>query len=405
MISLHTSPLETPGVDDAGGLNVYVDEVARRLGARGVNVDVYTRRRSPDQPDQVNPTERVTVHHVNAGPARPLPKEDVPALVPAFADGVRNRWDALGVRPDLVHSHYWLSGVAGLQLGRTGGLPLVHTMHTMARVKNLLRGIDHALEPQLRIDGESEIVAAADVLTANTSDEARQLQEYYRAAPARIAVVPPGVDLTVFHPCDRPESRAQLGFSPDAEVILFVGRVQRLKAPDVLIMAVHRMLADRPERRRRLQLVIVGSPSGPESSYQHELRALIADHGLHDVVSLHPHAPRAELFRWYCAADLVAVPSYNESFGLVALEAQACGRPVVAHDVGGLRHAVVDGETGVLVSGHDPDVWAAALAALLDDPDRAGRLGRRASEHAATFSWDHSVAALLRAYDVALARR
>ncbi|MGI8459200.1 MAG: D-inositol-3-phosphate glycosyltransferase [Propionibacteriaceae bacterium] len=404
MISLHTSPLETPGFADAGGLNVYVDEVARRLGARGVDVDVYTRRRSPDQPDQITSTERVTVHHVTAGPARPVPKEQLPGLVDAFADGVRDRWDRSGLAPDLVHSHYWLSGLAGEQLGRTAGLPLVHTMHTMARVKNLLRGVDHSLEPQVRIDGEVEIVASADVLTANTTDEARQLRECYDARPAQIAIVPPGVDLSVFHPCDQPKSRAQLGFAPDAQVILFVGRVQRLKAPDVLIRAVARLLAERPGRRDRLQLVIVGSPSGPESTYQHQLRQLIVDHRLHDVVSLHPHAPRTELFRWYCASDVVGVPSYNESFGLVALEAQACGRPVLAHDVGGLRHAVVDGETGELVSGHDPEVWASALAALLDDPARAGRLGRRASLHAATFSWDNSVAALVRAYDAALAR-
>ncbi len=404
MISLHTSPLETPGVDDAGGLNVYVDEVARRLGARGVDVDVYTRRRTPDQPDQVTPTERVTVHHVTAGPTHPLPKEEMPGLVGVFTAGIRDRWDSFGLQPNLVHSHYWLSGLAGAELGRTENLPLVHTMHTMARVKNLLRGVDHALEPQLRIDGETTIVEAADVLTANTTDEARQLRECYAARPEQIAVVPPGVDLTVFHPCDQPKSRAQLGFAPDDQVILFVGRVQRLKAPDVLIMAVARLLADRPERRERLRLVIVGSPSGPESTYQQQLQTMIDDHGLADVVSLHPHAARTELFRWYCASDLVGVPSYNESFGLVALEAQACGRPVVAHDVGGLRHAVVDGETGELVSGHDPAVWARALAGLLDDPARAGRLGRRASLHAATFSWDNSVAALLSAYGAALAR-
>jgi D-inositol-3-phosphate glycosyltransferase len=219
-----------------------------------------------------------------------------------------------------------------------------------------------------------------------------------------VMIVPPGVDLHVFHPCDQPKSRAQLGVPEQAEVILFVGRIQPLKAPDVLINAVAQIIQDHPVRRNRLKLIIVGSPSGPEGSWARKLPMLAARLGLSDVVEFRPHSPRDELFRWYCVADVVGVPSWNESFGLVALEAQACGRPVVATDVGGLRHAVDDGHTGSLVPGHRPRDWAAALSAILDDHDGMVRMGVNAAAHASRFSWDNSAAATLEAYHAAQVR-
>ena len=218
-------------------------------------------------------------------------------------------------------------------------------------------------------------------------------------------VVPPGVDLHTFHPCDQPKSRAQLGVAQDAQMILFVGRIQPLKAPDVLIEAVARMVSIRPSWRDRLRLIIIGSPSGTEAAWSATLPGLAADRGVADVVEFRPHSPRPELFRWYCASDLVGVPSYNESFGLVALEAQACGRPVVATDVGGLRHAVDDGQTGILVRDHDPTEWAQAMTAVLEDPDAADWLGSNGAAHAARFSWDNTAAAAIRAYQVALTSR
>jgi D-inositol-3-phosphate glycosyltransferase len=399
MVSLHTSPLATPGVGDAGGLNVYVAEVARRLGERGVAVDVFTRAED-DGPEVVEMGEHTRVVQLTAGPGEPVDKEDLPALLPAFADAL----DARLSGHELLHSHYWLSGQVALAVARRRGLPLVHTMHTMARVKNGALGAGQAGEPDVRERGEAEIVAGADVLTANTTDEAAELQRHYAADPAAIAVVPPGVDLHSFHTCHQPTSREQLGVGADRQVVLFVGRIQPLKAPDVVIRAVAELVRRDPGRRAQLRLIVVGSPSGPQAAWARTLAPLAAELGVADVVELRPHSPRAELFRWYCASDVVAVPSYNESFGLVALEAQACGRPVVATDVGGLRHAVRDGQTGLLVAGHEPGAWADALAAILDDTGERRRLGANAAGHASRFSWDNTAAATLEAYHTARVR-
>ena len=400
MVSMHTSPLATPGVGDAGGLNVYVAEVASRLGERGIGVDVFTRAED-DGPDIVEVNEHTRVVNVEAGPRQPVAKEELPDLLPAFTAALDAR---LGPH-DLLHSHYWLSGRVALELARQRELPLVHTMHTMARVKNDALGGGQTSEPDVRERGEAEVVAAADVLTANTTDEAEELQRHYAADRDRIAVVPPGVDLHTFHACNQPASRAQLGVDLDRQVVLFVGRIQPLKAPDVTIRAVAELVRRDPARRQQLRLIIVGSPSGPQSGWAQSLAPLAAELGVPDLVELRPHSPRAELFRWYCASDVVAVPSYNESFGLVALEAQACGRPVVATDVGGLRHAVRDGHTGLLVPGHDTGLWADALAAVLDEADERARMGANAAGHASRFSWDNTAAATLEAYHTARVRQ
>jgi D-inositol-3-phosphate glycosyltransferase len=375
MVSLHTSPLAVPGVGDAGGLNVYVSEVARRLGERGLHVDVFTRDDGSARSEVVEVGENLRVLHVPAGPRAPVAKEELPDLVPEFAD----RLEAVASAYDLVHSHYWLSGMVGLALRRSHGLPLVHTMHTMARVKNGSRPAAGPTEPDLRALGESQIVSGAEILTANTTDEVADLVRAYGARTDKVSVVPPGVDLHTFHPCDQQQSRALLGVDPEAQVVLFVGRIQPLKAPDVLIRAVARMVEREPRRREHLRLIVIG-----------------------DLVEFRPHAERSELFRYYCVSDVVGVPSYSESFGLVALEAQACGRPVVATDAGGLRHAVRDGHTGELVAGHDPDDWADALAHLLDHPAERARLGANAAAHAARFSWSTTAAATLEAYGDAL---
>ena len=399
MVSMHTPPLATPGVGDAGGLNVYVAEVARRLGERGFKVDVFTRAEDAG-PDVVEVNEHTRVVQVEAGPREVVAKEDLPALVPAFTEAVSARL----TDHHLVHSHYWLSGLVGLALAQRRALPLVHTMHTMARVKNGALGQHQTSEPDVRERGEAAVVAGADVLTANTTDEAAELQHHYAADPAQIAVVPPGVDLHTFHPCDQPKSRAQLGVPQDDQVVLFVGRIQPLKAPDVLIRAVAELVRRQPWRRHRLRLIVIGSPSGPQGGWGQSLQPLAAELGVADLVELRPHSPRAELFRWYCVSDVVGVPSYNESFGLVALEAQACGRPVVATDVGGLRHAVRDTQTGLLVPGHGPEQWADALAALLDDPGERVRMGANAAGHSSRFSWDNTAAATLDAYHAAQLR-
>jgi D-inositol-3-phosphate glycosyltransferase len=398
VISMHTSPLATPGLGDAGGLNVYVAELARRLGERGLKVDVFTRRDTPEAPDVVDVHEHTRVIHLKAGPAEYVAKEALPSLTDEFSAQLAARLD----QHDLIHSHYWLSGQVGLRLKRRCGLPLVHTMHTMARVKNSNLGVGQPVEPDVRLRGEAAIVQGADVLTANTSDEAAELRANYGARAAQIMIVPPGVDLHTFHPCDQPKSRAQFGVAQDIQVILFVGRIQPLKAPDVLIKAVAELARRDPARRDRLQLIIIGGPSGSNGEWSQTLGPLAIDHGIENMVDFRPHSVRSELFRWYCVSDVVAVPSYNESFGLVALEAQACGRPVVATDVGGLRHTVRDHYSGLLVRGHNERAWADALAAILDDHDEMIRMGANAAAHAATFSWDNTTAATLQAYRTAL---
>jgi D-inositol-3-phosphate glycosyltransferase len=399
MLSVHTSPLEQPGTGDAGGLNVYVVETARRLADRGVAVEVFTRATSSDQPPAVELTPGVTVRHVTAGPFEGLGKEDLPGQLCAFTAGVM-RTEAR--RPlgwyDLVHSHYWLSGQVGWLAAERWQVPLVHSMHTMARVKNHALATGDVPEPPGREIGELQVVEAADRLVANTDDEAKSLIELYDADPGKVAVVPPGVDLDVFRPTDRAAARAACGLPADAFVLLFVGRIQPLKAPDLLLRAAADLLRERPELRSRLILAVLGGPSGSGLKAPESLQRLAVQLGLQDLVRFAPPVSRAELAGWYVAADLVAVPSYSESFGLVAVEAQACGTPVVAAAVGGLRTAVADGVSGVLVDDHEPAHWAKVIGDLLSDQAGLQRLSRGAITHAARFSWDSTVDALLDVY-------
>ena len=408
MVSVHTSPLSQPGTGDAGGLNVYVVETAKRLAQRGVAVDIFTRRTSASVGEQVELAPGVTVHHIAAGPYEGLGKDDLPGQLCAFAAGMMRVGAS---KPegyyDLVHSHYWLSGQVGWLAADRWRVPLIHTMHTMARVKNSQLAAGDTPEPAGREIGEEQVVDAATTLVANTPGEARELIDLYGADPARVTVVTPGVDLDVFSAGDdivaeRHAARAELGFEEDADVVLFVGRIQPLKAPDVLVRAVARMIEDAPWRREKLRLVIVGGPSGSGLDKPLALQALARELGVKDVVDFVPPVSRRELVTWFHATDVVAVPSHSESFGLVAIEASASGTPVVAAAVGGLPTAVGDG--GVLVDGHDPAAWAQELAALLDDPPRIDELGRRAARHAQDYSWDASVDKLLAVYEDACRR-
>ncbi|GAB3582082.1 D-inositol-3-phosphate glycosyltransferase [Calidifontibacter terrae] len=397
MISVHTSPLDQPGTGDAGGLNVYVVETAKRLGRRGVEVEIFTRRTSRDQDDVVELAPNVIVRHIDAGPYEGLVKEDLPGQLCAFAAGVM-RFVATSPEGyyDLVHSHYWLSGQVGWLAADRWNVPLVHTMHTMSKVKNQALAEGDRPEPKGREIGEEQVVRVASWLTANTDTEAHELIDLYDADPDRVRVVPPGVDLEVLHPADRAQTRAALGLPPEGEVLLFVGRIQPLKAPDVLIRAVAELVRRQPERRDRLTVAILGGPSGTGLERPRSLQALAKELGIDDIVQFVPPADRARLARWFVAADLTVVPSYSESFGLVAIESMACGTPVLAARVGGLPTAVGDG--GVLVDGHDPVLWADAIANLLDDPAQRERLGQNAARRAQLFSWDATTDALFEVY-------
>ncbi len=403
MISLHTSPLHQPGTGDAGGMNVYVVELSRRLAARGVEVDIFTRATSSSLPPVVPLDDGVWVRHIPAGPFEGLTKHELPGQLCVFAREVLRTEAAQPVgHYDAVHSHYWLSGQVGALARDRWGVPLVHSMHTMAKVKNDALAAGDTPEPTARVIGEEQVVEAADVLIANTDLEAEQLVDLYDADPGQVEVVHPGVDLEVFRP--RTGVRAPLGVPEDAVVLLFAGRIQPLKAPDVLVRAVAVLLEQQPGLRSRLVVPIVGGPSGSGLDRPSALLALAAELGVDDVVRFVPPVQQGELARWYSAATLVAVPSYNESFGLVAAEAQACGTPVVAAAVGGLTTVVRHEHSGLLLDTHEPRDWAAALGRVVNDDGLRARLAVGALEQARRFSWDATADATADVYQRARVR-
>lgn len=403
-ISMHTSPLDQPGTGDAGGMNVYIVEAAKRLARLGVEVEIFTRQTARDLPPVAEIVPGVSVRHVTAGPYEELDKRDLPGQLCGFLSGVL-RTEAMYEpgRYDVIHSHYWLSGQVGWLAKERWGVPLVHTMHTMAKVKNLLLATDDRPEPPIRVMGEQQVVEIADRLVANTPTEARELVDLYGAAPGRVEVVNPGVNLAVFKPGPMGESRRRLNLPQDAHVLLFVGRVQPLKAPDVLLRAAARMLVDDPSLRSRLVVACVGGLSGNGLARPSYLTEVAASLGISDVVRIVPPAPQWELADWYRAADVTVVPSHSESFGLVALESQACGTPVAAASVGGLRTAVRDGVSGVLVEGHDPHDWARVLSGFVRRPAWRDALSAGAVTQAAAFGWSATAARLADVYAEAMA--
>ena len=423
LLSVHTSPLEAPGGGDAGGLNVYVVETARRLAQAGVEVEVFTRATTAALAPTVEMAPGVLVHNVTAGPYEGLGKSDLPAQLCAFTAAVLRAEAAR--EPgwyEAIHSHYWLSGQVGWLARDRWRVPLIHSAHTLAKVKNAALADGEAPESLARIVGEEQVAAEADRLVAPTEAEAAQLVDLYGADPDCVVTVPPGVDLDMFGTdspslsqlsapplsqlSGRARSRSRLGVAANTVLLLFVGRLQPLKAPDVLIRATAQVLQEHPELAERLEVAIIGAPSGdPRAAEQYldSLHKLAASLGLSSRVRFVGVVPRDQLADWYRAADLTVVPSYSESFGLVALESQACGTPVVATDVGGLTTAVADGRSGVLVSGHSGRDWGRIIGDLVSTPARWDELARGAVEHAARFSWDRTTSELLVVYEDAMA--
>ncbi|GAB2542845.1 D-inositol-3-phosphate glycosyltransferase [Nocardia heshunensis] len=409
MLSVHTSPLAQPGTGDAGGMNVYVLQTAIELARRGTQVEIFTRATSSADEPVVEAAPGVLVRNVVAGPFEGLDKHDLPTqLCPFAAEVLRTEAHNLPGHYDLIHSHYWLSGQVGWLARDRWRVPMIHTAHTLAAVKNAYLAEGDCPEPAVREIGEKQIVAEADRLVANTAEEARQLVELYGADPAHIDVALPGADLNRYRPGDKLAARIELGLPAHERIVAFIGRIQPLKAPDVLVRAAAQVLAEEAARptapERPLRIVIVGGPSGSGLKKPEALIELAAALGISARVTFLPPQPAHRLVEVYRAADLVAVPSYNESFGLVAIEAQASGTPVIAADVGGLSTAVHDGVTGLLVPGHETGTWAAALHSLLDDPGRLEAMGHAAVGHAANFSWAHTADALLDSYSAALAQ-
>jgi len=394
---VHTSPLEQPGIGDAGGMNIYVVESAQRMAAMGVAVDIFTRRTHASETETVEISPGVRVRYFDCGHGS-LTKEQLPAHISGLSkEFLRLLKDE---KYDAIHSHYWISGKVAMPAAKELGIPLVHTMHTMARVKNLNLAEGETPEPMIRVQGETQVVAAANALVANTDAEAASLVSLYDACPDIVHVVSPGVDLYTFTPGHgRSAARTIVGLPQEALVVSFVGRIQPHKGPEVLIRATSELVKHSPLLRHKLIVNVMGGASGANTEEVDRLKELATWLGIDDVVRFSPPAPRADLAQWYRAADLVVVPSYSESFGLVALEAQACGTPVVATAVGGLRTAVADGISGVLVDGHDPKAWSSVIARLLQEPQRRVLLSMGAIEHASHFGWDATARGTLDIYD------
>lgn len=403
VMSMHTSPLEQPGTGDAGGMNVYITQSAKAMARKGVNVEIFTRATSSDQPTVAELAPGVLVRHVPAGPYEALDRNELPSQLCAFTAGVMR---AEAFQPpgyyDVVHSHYWLSGQVGWLAKERWGVPLVHTAHTLAKVKNEALADGDSPEPRTRVFGEQQVVHEADRLVANTGVEAGNLVDLYGADPSRVSTVAPGVDLSSFSPGTGGLARERLGLPADAIVLAFAGRIQPLKAPEILLYAAAELLRRDPGLAERLVVLIAGGPSGTGLEQPESLRELAGSLGISSLTRFLPPQSRQELVHVFRAADVVAVPSHNESFGLVALEAQACGTPVVAAEVGGLPVAVSHDESGLLVRSRRAGDWADALASVALQPGYRGELSDRAVDHARRFSWQRTTDALLSVYASAL---
>ncbi|MGH2596860.1 MAG: D-inositol-3-phosphate glycosyltransferase [Actinomycetota bacterium] len=405
VLSVHTSPMDQPGSGDSGGMNVYIRAVAERLAERGVEVDLFTRCRGADGPEVLEIAAGVRVVSVKAGPCTPVPKSDLPRFLPEFLGGVLRRASVDGRGYDILHSHYWLSGWVGSSAKDIWGVPLVASFHTLGKVKNYSLARGEPPEPSSRLLGEERVIADADRILAPTPAEAAQLVGLYRANPEHIRIVPPGVDHTIFFPRERHAARERLHLT-GLRLALYVGRLQPHKGPDVAVRTLAEAVARDPDVTRDLMLAIVGGPSGTgQGAEVAHLMELAAALGVSERVMLFPPLPQARLADVYAAADVVLVPSRSESFGLVALEAQACGTPVVAAAVGGLRFVVQDGQTGFLVEGHDPADHADRMLQILRDPAFAAEMGTTAAREALRFTWEATASELAGIYRELVAGR
>jgi D-inositol-3-phosphate glycosyltransferase len=387
-------------------MNVYVVETAKKMAQAGVAVDIFTRANKPNLPETVEIAEGVSVKNLVAGPFGGISKEELPSQLGALTSAFMNYQKQLPKNHySLLHSHYWISGQLGWVVSEATGTPLIHTMHTTAKVKNLNLADGEKPEPHVRAIGEEQVVKAATALIANTDAEAASLVSLYDACPDRVFVAAPGVDLQNFSPADgKAAARERLNIAPDTILLTFVGRIQPHKGPDVLIKAAAEMVSHSPYLRAKLAVVIMGGASGHINELE-KLKSLAKFLNVEDVTHFVDPVSRTVLPDWYRASDLVCVPSYSESFGLVALEAQACGTPVVATAIGGLRTAVSDGISGSLVDGHDPKAWSAVISRLIAEPQRRLLLSMGAVEHASHFGWEMTARKTLDVYDIVFSNR
>jgi D-inositol-3-phosphate glycosyltransferase len=402
MLSFHTCPLATLGGKDTGGMNVYVRDLTTFLGQRGIHVDVFTRSQDEHVPHILHDLgygNRVV--HIPAGPEVPIPKPDLPAHLPQFVQGIKAFAASKSIKYDLIHSHYWLSGIAGLSLKDDWKVPMVQMFHTLGRMKNQIAQSESERESPQRIEGEELLLSYSDCLVVSTPAEIRQIEQMYTHKPALIRIIPPGVDITRFYPIPTDEARQVIGVPTGSCMLLFVGRIEPLKGIDTLIRAIALMGTKLKENTCPHYLVIIGGDpnQSPDrlSAEMQRLKTLCHTLGVDDLVIFLGKRNQDTLPYYYSSAEVVIVPSHYESFGMVALEAMACGIPVVASQVGGLAYLVKDGKTGFSIPGGDPELLAEKLSELIGDHALRKRMGAQAATYAKAYRWEniaHKIAAL-----------
>jgi D-inositol-3-phosphate glycosyltransferase len=394
MLSYHTCPLATLGGKDTGGMNVYVRELTAHLGRLCIHVDVFTRSQDEHVPHILHDLgcgNRVV--HIPAGPEVPIPKTELPAHLPQFVQGIQAFAEAKSIQYDLIHSHYWMSGIAGLSLKDAWHVPMVQMFHTLGHMKNKVAQSEAERESPQRISGEERILSEADCIVVSTPAEIRQIEQMYNVKPARVKIIPPGVDVNRFYPIPVDEARQAIGVPANSCMLLFVGRIEPLKGIDTLIRAIALMEKQLKANSCPHYLVIIGGdPNETQdhlSSEMQRLQSLSHTLGVDDLVIFLGKRNQDTLPYYYSAAEVVIVPSHYESFGMVALEAMACGIPVVASQVGGLAYLVKDGKTGFSVPNDDPQALATKLIQLIGDSALRKRMGAQAAGYAKSYKWEN----------------
>jgi D-inositol-3-phosphate glycosyltransferase len=394
LLSLHSSPLAVIGRADAGGMNVYVRRMADELSSIGIHVDVYTRRTDPHAPEVLRTKDGARIVHLDGGPRQELPKSVLPLHIRAMAASFRSFVERERLCYDVLHTHYWLSGLVALRCRDVADAPIVHMFHTLSKVKEFYNGGPDPKDSGLRFDGERSVIAGADVVVGATAMEREQMEHFYGRAPRSFSVIPLGVDLDLFRPRDRTECRRSLDISAD-RVIVFVGRPDSIKGLDTLLLAIGALPS---HLQRGLRLIVVGDAGTERALGGARYRRLVRTLGVADAVEFRGIVSQHELAPYYSAADICAVPSAYESFGMVAVESMACQTPVVAFSVGGLAATIRDGHTGFLAAAGDRSGYAAKLAAALSSPALA-EMGRRARLSVRPYEWSTIVERTLELYE------
>ena len=402
MLSYHTCPLAILGGKDTGGMNVYVRDLTRELGRLGVHVDVFTRSQDEHVPHVLHDLgygNRVV--HVPAGPEQPFPKSQLADHIPQFVEGVKKFAAEKGLRYDLIHSHYWMSGIAAGMLAEAWQVPVVQMFHTLGEMKNRIAASEAEKEGAYRLDGERRVLAIADRIIAATQAEQAQLQWLYKADARKVVVIPPGVDTGHFYPIPADEAREFIGIPREDRMVLFVGRIEALKGVDTLIKAMACMRMSEMEKPAYLA-IIGGDPNvGPDEMSQEmtRLQALCRELAMDRMVVFLGKRGQDTLPYYYSAAELLVMPSHYESFGMVALEAMACGTPVIASQVGGLALLVQDGVTGFHVPNGDSDALCAKLTLLMADAGLRRQMGTQAADYALGYAWEKITSQIVRVYE------